>query len=269
MSSNFASNGSRRSVVVALVLGLAILLATPLIARRQAPTATVLVFAAASLQTALDELAPEIARVTGVRVATSYAASSALARQIESGAPAELFISADLDWMDYVEQRKLIQAASRVNLLGNHLVLIAPAGQAVSLTIAPGFPLAAALGNGRLAVADPGAVPAGKYAQAALTTLGVWEMVEPKLARSENVRAALLLVSRGEAPLGIVYRTDALADRGVAIVDTFPEHTHPRIVYPAALTTGATTEAGRVLAFLRGDAARAVFARQGFVVDGQ
>ncbi|MEO8070237.1 MAG: molybdate ABC transporter substrate-binding protein [Acidobacteriota bacterium] len=232
-----------------------------------APAAGVLVFAAASLQTALDELTPAIERATGVTIRTSYAASSALARQIESGAPAELFISADLDWMDYVAKRNLIQPTTRVNLLGNRLVLIAPAGQTVALKIAKNFPLAAALGRERLAVADPSAVPAGRYAQAALIALGVWGAVEPKLARAENVRAALLLVSRGEAPLGIVYRTDALADTGVVIVDTFPDDTHPKIVYPAALVTGAGPDAIKVLAFLRGDAATRVFVRQGFLVD--
>jgi molybdate transport system substrate-binding protein len=227
----------------------------------------VLVFAAASVQTALDELAPAIARGTGVQIRPSYAASSALARQIESGAPAELFISADLDWMDYVADRKLIRAGSRVNLLGNDLVLIAPASKPVSLAIARNFPLAAALGADRLAVADPTSVPAGKYAQAALTSLGVWPSVSSRLAAAENVRAALLLVSRGETPLGIVYKSDALADRGVVIVGTFPEASHPRIVYPAALTTPASDRAARVLAFLRGPEARTVFARQGFRTD--
>jgi molybdate transport system substrate-binding protein len=146
-------------------------------------------------------------------------------------------------------------------------VLIAPARQPVTLKIAPGFALAERLGSSRLAIADPAAVPAGKYAQAALTALGVWSFVASKLAPAENVRAALVLVSRGEAPLGIVYRTDALADHGVMIVDAFPETTHPPIVYPAALTVGASADATRVLAFLRGPAARSVFARQGFKVD--
>ncbi|MEO7189548.1 MAG: molybdate ABC transporter substrate-binding protein [Vicinamibacterales bacterium] len=233
----------------------------------QAPATApgVLIFAAASLQTALDELAPAMERTTGRRVRTSYAASSALARQIESGAPADLFISADLDWMDYLAARKLIRAESRINLVGNELVLVRSQGRNVSVKIGQGFPLAASLGTERLALADPSAVPAGRYAQAALTTLGVWASVAHKLAPAENVRAALMLVSRGEAPLGIVYRTDALADRGVVIVDAFPANTHPAIVYPAALTTSATSESARVLEFLRGAAAQAVFARQGFV----
>jgi molybdate transport system substrate-binding protein len=231
------------------------------------PPPNVLIFVAASLQTALDELTPQMERTSGAVIRISYAASSALARQIESGAPAEMFISADEDWMNYVADRHLIKPETRANLLGNALVLIAPARQPVRLKIAPGFALAAHLGTGRLAIAEPTAVPAGKYAQAALTNLGVWSSVASKLAPSENVRAALLLVSRGEAPLGIVYRTDALADRAVMIVDTFPEATHPPIVYPAALTVTASADAMRVLTFLRSPPARAVFARQGFQVN--
>jgi molybdate transport system substrate-binding protein len=202
-----------------------------------------------------------------VRVRFSYAASSALARQIEGGAPADLFISADLDWMDYVAERRLIRRETRVNLVGNDLVLIAPAGRVPALKIVAGFPLGAALGRERLALADPAAVPAGKYAQAALTSLGVWSQVAPKVAAAENVRAALVLVSRGEAPLGIVYRTDALADRSVVIVDVFPSQTHPRIVYPAAVTVSGSTDAVRVLAILRSAAAKAVLAQQGFRTD--
>lgn len=233
----------------------------------QAPDPDVLIFAAASLQTALDDLLPSIDAVTGTRVRASYAASSALARQIENGAPADIFISADLEWMDYLQERAAIRAASRVNLLGNDLVLIAPAARPVTLAILPGFPLAHALGGGRLAVADPD-VPAGRYAQAALTSLGVWESVAGQLAPAENVRAALLLVSRNEAPLGIVYRTDALVDKGVITVDTFPADSHPPIVYPAALTMRASEPALVALEFLRGDEAAAVFTRHGFVVPG-
>ena len=230
----------------------------------QATTGRVLVFAAASLQTALDELLPQIRQATGTDVVASYAASSALARQIENGAPADLFISADLDWMDYVAARNLIRPATRVNLLGNELVLIAPAASTTSLTIGPAFPLAAAIGPNRIALADPVAVPAGKYAQAALTSLGVWEAVKPKVAAAENVRAALLLVSRGETPFGIVYRTDAEADKGVRVVGAFPASTHPPIVYPAALTARAWSKAVDVLQYLRGQAAMAAFAKQGF-----
>lgn len=233
-------------------------------ARATRPANDVLVFAAASLQTALDDLVEPAQRATGVRMRVSYAASSALARQIENGAPAGLFISADLDWMDYLADRRLIRTDSRVNLLGNRLVLVAPRVQPVTLKIGPGFALAAALGRDRLALADPAAVPAGKYARAALTSLGVWDAVAGKIAAAENVRAALLLVSRGEAPLGIVYHTDAVADASVVIVDTFPESTHPPITYPAALTSVASAAASSVLGFLKTDAARVVFDKQGF-----
>lgn len=255
------------STLPAVAIGLVLFAGMARGAESQAPRATspVLIFAAASLQTALDGLAPAIERTTSVRVRVSYAASSALARQIESGAPAEIFLSADLEWMDYLAGRGHIRAETRIDLFGNELVLIAPAGRRVPLKIAPGFPLAAALGQERLAVADPSSVPAGKYAQAALTALGVWRDVEARLAAAENVRAALLLVSRGETPLGIVYKTDALADRGVAIVDTFPASTHPPIVYPAGLTNASTPAAGRVLAFLRSADAASAFARYGFL----
>ena len=229
-------------------------------------TRQVLVFAAASLQTALDELAPAVARATGATMRVSYAASSALARQIENGAPAEIFISADLDWMSYLAERKLIDAATRVNLLGNRLVLIAGRTRPIALRIDRNFPLAAALGRDRLALADPEAVPAGKYAKAALTSLGVWDQVASRIAAAENVRAALQLVARGEAPLGIVYRSDAIADTSVVIVDTFPETSHPPIVYPAALVTNASPAALKVLEYFASDAARAVFERQGFTV---
>jgi molybdate transport system substrate-binding protein len=228
----------------------------------------VLVFAASSLQTVLDALAPLVERDAGVRVRFSYAASSALARQIESGAPADVFISADLDWMNYVAERALIRIDTRVILAANQLVLIAPAGRAPVLKIARGFPLRAALGQHRLALADPSSVPAGKYAQAALTRLGVWPDVGPRVAAAENVRAALLLVSRGEAPLGIVYRTDALADRRVVVVDTFPADTHQPIVYPAAVISNGSPDAVRVLDSLQSSAAQAVLAAHGFLISG-
>lgn len=238
-------------------------LATMLAACATPPPDGVLIFAAASLQTALEQLRPDLARAAGTDVRASYAGSSTLARQIESGAPADVFISADIAWMDYLEARGAIRAGTRVNLLGNRLVLIAPAARRPALTIAPGFPLAAALGDSRLAVADPD-VPAGRYARSALTSLGVWDSVANRLAPAENVRAALLLVARGEAPLGIVYRTDALAVPDVAVVDTFPAASHPPIVYPAAATATAVDAAARVLAALRAPAAAGVFARHGF-----
>ena len=227
----------------------------------------VLVFAASSLQTVLDELTPGIERATGFNVRISYAASSTLARQIANGAPAELFISADAAWMDDVNAKGLIDVSSRVTLLGNTLVLVAPKARPVSLKIAPNFPLASGLGDGRLAIAAPDTVPAGRYARQALTALGVWNSVASKLAPAENVRAALAYVARGETPLGIVYRTDAMAEPGVTVVDTFPATSHARIVYPAALTVTATPAAARILAYLRSAEARAVFTRQGLLTD--
>jgi molybdate transport system substrate-binding protein len=242
-----------------------VLVAPPVASEGRAES--VLIFAAASLQTALDELTPAIARATSIDVRASYAASPSLARQIDNGAPADIFISADQDWMNYVADRRLIRPSSRFNLLGNALVLVAPAASTLTLQIAPRFALATALGDSRLAIADPDVVPAGKYAKASLTALGVWDTVASRLAPVSDVRAALLLVSRREAPLGIVYRTDALADTGVKILGTFPSSTHPRIVYPAALTVSAKPDAARVIEFLRGAVARAVFAKQGFAVD--
>jgi molybdate transport system substrate-binding protein len=225
------------------------------------------VFAAASLKNALDEANVQFGRENHQKATTSYAASSALAKQIEAGAPADVFISADLDWMDYLAERKLIKTETRSNLLGNKIVLIAPASSNVSVTIGPGFPLAQALGDGRLAMADPSSVPAGKYGKAALEALGVWSSVASKTAPAENVRAALLLVSRGEAPLGIVYQTDAAAEKGVKIVGTFPEGTHPPIVYPIAVTASSTNPGSAAyVAFLRSAAARPAFEKQGFAL---
>jgi molybdate transport system substrate-binding protein len=226
-----------------------------------------LVFGAASLKNALDDANAQYQSGSGRKVVVSYGASSALARQIENGAPADIFISADLDWMDFVAERKLIKPETRFNLLGNKLVLIAPADRAINLTIAPNFPLAQALGNGRLAMADPGSVPAGKYGKAALEALGVWASVAGKIAPAPDVRATLVFVSRGEAPLGIVYQTDAAADQGVKIVGAFPESTHPPIVYPVAVTTASTNpDAGAYVNYLKSPAARPAFEKQGFVV---
>ncbi len=242
-------------------------------AAAQAPRATVepkragelLIFAAASLAGALDEADGAFTAQTGVKVKASYAASSVLAKQIEAGAPADLFFSADSEWIDYLQERGLLRPNSRRNVLGNALVLIAPADSPVQLRIASGFDLAGALGGGRLATADPDSVPAGRYAQAALTRLGVWAQVSAHLARAENVRAALEYVARGEAPLGIVYRTDALAEKRVRVVAVFPADTHPPIVYPLALTVQARPDAARLAEFLSGDVARAIFLRYGFV----
>jgi molybdate transport system substrate-binding protein len=232
-----------------------------------AQEAKLVVFAAASLKDALDEVNADYRREKGQEIATSYAASPTLAKQIEAAAPADIFISADLDWMDYLAKKNLINPETRANLLGNKLVLIARADSPVKLGIGPNFPLAATLGNGRLAIADPSGVPAGKYGKAALEALGVWASVADKLAPAENVRATLLLVSRGEAPLGIVYQTDAFADKGVKVLGAFPADTHPTIIYPIAAVAASTNpgDAGYI-AFLKSPAAGAAFAKQGFTV---
>jgi molybdate transport system substrate-binding protein len=226
----------------------------------------VTVFGAASLTNALGELGQAYTAAGGAPIRFSFAASSTLARQIESGAGAELFVSADEQWMDYLEQRGLIRAATRRDLLGNRLALIAPADSTITLEIGPGFPLAAALGGGRLATGDPDNVPAGRYARAALTSLGAWDSVADRLVRAEDVRTALAFVARGEAPLGIVYATDAAIEKKVRVVGLFPEDSHPRIIYPLALTNAAGDEAAKFAEFLGSDAARAVFERLGFVV---
>ncbi len=225
----------------------------------------IVVFAASSLTDAMQELGTDFGKSTGIDVKLSFAASSALARQIESGAPADVFFSADIDWMDYLQSRKLIQTQSRHDLLANRLVLIAPASSTLRLKIAPHFALSQALGKGRLATGDPDSVPVGRYARAALTTLGVWDSVADRLVRAENVRAALAYVDRGEVPLGIVYATDALVDQGVRTVDTFPADTHPAITYPIALTVGAKSDAAKFAAYLSTPAADAVFVKYGFV----
>lgn len=229
----------------------------------------VVVFAAASLTNALDEAGQLFERQGGAHTKISYAASSALAKQIESGAPADMFISADLDWMDYLEQHHLIQTATRKNLLGNRLVLIAPAESDAKAEIKPGLDLVGLLKGGRLAMADPDSVPAGKYGKAALEKLGVWNSVRAAVAPAESVRVALLFVSRRETPLGIVYATDAAADPRVKIVGVFPPDTHPPIIYPAALTADSkNASAARLLEFLGSAAAKPIFEKQGFTVLG-
>jgi molybdate transport system substrate-binding protein len=267
------AHGSRppRRVLPALVFCVAVLaLAGPALARGGNP----LVFAAASLKNALDAVNRKYEAETGRKATVSYAASSTLAKQIESGAPADIFISADRRWMDYAQQNDLIDPKTRHDLLGNSLVLIAPkesprgAGplDAGQTTIAPGFPLAKLLGDGRLAMAEPNSVPAGIYAKAALTRLGVWDAVAGRIAAAENVRAALALVARGEAPLGIVYKTDAAIEPGVKIVGAFPPDTHEPIVYPMALTRSARPEAVSLAEYLRGPTAKKLFAEHGFTV---
>jgi molybdate transport system substrate-binding protein len=243
---------------------LLVLAAAALLASRPAAAADLLVFAAASLQTALDAAAAQWNPRPEADVTISYAASSALARQIEQGAPADVFISANVEWMDLLEDEGLIDPASRRDLLGNRLVLIAHGAGAPAVELGPGLDLAALLGDGRLAMALVDAVPAGIYGRAALTSLGLWEAVAERVAQTDNVRAALALVARGEAPYGIVYATDAAAEPGVTVVASFPEASHPPIVYPAATTAGAAGDAAAFLDFLASDAARPAFAAQGF-----
>jgi len=256
-----------RGVVRSLLVAAMVALTAPWNGAAHAQGRDLLVFGAASLKNALDDANARYLRDAGHKIVVSYGASSALAKQIENGAPADIFISADLDWMDYVAAHKLIKPETRFNLLGNKLVLIAPADSRINLAIAPNFPLAQALGNDRLAMADPAAVPAGKYGRAALEALGVWSSVSSKIAPAQDVRATLLLVSRGEAPLGIVYQTDAAADKSVKIVGAFPETTHPPIIYPIAVTTASTHPAAAAyIGFLKSPAAKPAFEIQGFVV---
>jgi len=226
---------------------------------------TLTVFAAASMKNALDDVDAAYTKKTGIRLAVSYAASSALMKQIEQGAPADVFASADLDWMDYGSQKKVINDGTRVNLLGNRIVLIAPKDTRLGeVTIGPGFDLAKLAGEGRVTTGDVKAVPVGKYAKAALEKLGAWAAAEPKMAMAENVRAALALVARGEAALGIVYETDAKVEPGVKIIGYFPADSHPPIVYPVAATKDAKPEANDYLAFLRSQTAKTIFEKYGF-----
>jgi molybdate transport system substrate-binding protein len=252
-----------RRALLALVALAAALVAAPTLA----DPPKLLVFAAASLKNALDDVDAAYARQSGVSPTASYAASSALARQIEQGAPADVFVSADADWMDYLAKRNLIAPASRRDLLTNHLALVATAASTTHLAIRKGFPLAASLGaGGRLAVAGP-EVPAGKYARASLQALGVWDSVKDRLAPAENVRGALAFVAQGEAPLGIVYDTDAKAEPKVRIVGLFPDASHPPIVYPVAITAGSHSDAAAsYVAFLEGPRAAGIFRKYGFVV---
>jgi molybdate transport system substrate-binding protein len=231
-----------------------------------ADNGTITVFAAASLTDALSAAGKAYETKTGQHVVFSFAASSVLARQIEASSGADMFLSADTDWMDYLDKKNLLAAGTRHDLLGNHLVLIAPSGLIVAVKIAPHFDLMGALGNSRLAVADPASVPAGKYAKASLTSLGVWDSVATHLAPAENVRVALAYVARGETTLGIVYNTDALAEPKVHVVGIFPDSIHAPIVYPEALTKDAKPQARAFLDFLSGPEATAIFVKDGFIV---
>lgn len=248
-------------------LSLPVLAAAPALAQ-PAPAASLTVFAAASLKESMDEAAAAYQKATGTEVKVSYAASSTLARQIEQGAPADVFFSADLEWMDYLQQRELVRGAERHNLLGNTLVLVAPANAAVA-TVDPARAgaITKALGSeGRLAVGQTSSVPAGKYARASLEKLGQWDALAPRLAEAESVRAALMLVARGEAPLGIVYGSDARAEPKVKVVGTFPAGSHPPIVYPVAALAKAPPAARDFVLWLRQPAALDIFRRHGFSV---
>jgi molybdate transport system substrate-binding protein len=254
---------TRKAILAALAA--MIVIAAPCAASAQ--DKSIIVFAAASMKNALDEIDAAFTKRTGVKVVTSYDASSALIKQIEADAPADAFISADLKWMDYGAEKKLIKGDTRVNLLGNVLVLIAAKDSKIDkVTIAPGFDLAKLASDGRIATGDVKAVPVGLYAKAALEKLGVWVSVEPKMAMTANVRAALVLVARGEAPLGIVYSTDAKVEPGVKVVGVFPDDSHDPIVYPVAATLNAKPETASYLAFLRSAAAKAIFESYGFAV---
>jgi len=223
------------------------------------------VFAAASMTNVLQEVGAAYTAETKIPVVFSFAASSVLARQIESGAPADVFVSADQDWMDYLQARNLVALQTRSVVASNDLVLVAPADSKASLRIVPGFALAAALGDsGRLATGDPASVPVGKYAQAALTSLGVWASVQGRIAATDNVRSALAFVARGEAPLGIVYATDAKVEPRVRVVDVFPASSHEPIAYYAAATPKGPADAAGFVQFLLGPSAQAIFARAGF-----
>jgi len=231
----------------------------------QALSKDIIVLAASSLNCVCDEVGEGFRRDTGNNVTMSYEASSTLAKRIENGEPADLFISANPEWMDYLEQRRLIEPWSRSDLLGNALVVIASASNRVRLTIEPGFSLRTPLGDGKLAMADPAVVPAGMYGKAALEALGIWPSLASRVVAAKNAREALLMVARHEVPLGIAYATDAQSDPGVRVVATFPEETHPPIIYPVALTTASQNPAAStLLVYLKGATARAQFRKAGF-----
>jgi molybdate transport system substrate-binding protein len=225
------------------------------------------VFAASSLKNALDAVSASWKADTAKETTLTYAASNALAKQIEAGAPADIFVSADLTWMKYLTDKNLISKGSDIQLLGNEIILVAPKDSKIELKIENGFKLADAVGTGKLAMANVESVPAGKYGKAALEKLGVWASVEGKVAQTENVRAALKLVDLGEAPLGIVYATDAKSDSGVKVVGTFPADSHAPIIYPAGIVAASKNpDASEFLKYLQSDKAKAIFVAQGFVV---
>jgi molybdate transport system substrate-binding protein len=252
----------RRRILAALALGLIARAGSSALAAEK-----LTVFAAASLKNALDAVSAGWKADTGGDIVISYAASSALARQIEQGAPADVFFSADLDWMEYLAGKSLVPAGGAVQILSNEIVLIAPKDATATVAIENNFALKELLGGGKLAIADVKAVPAGKYGKAALETLGVWASVEDSLAQAENVRAALKLVAAGEAPLGIVYKTDAAAEPAVKVIAAFPASSHPPIIYPASVTSVSTNgDAAKFVTYLQSAKAEAIFTQQGFTV---
>ena len=259
---------SRRYVITNFLFALAGLVAFGFASPSQVSAQEKLtIFAAASLKNALDDVNAAWMAEGKAPATISYAASPSLANQIEGGAPADIFISADLDWMKYLSDKSLTRKDSEVQLLGNRIVLIAPADSTVSVNIAPNFPLADLLGDGKLAMADVKAVPAGKYGKAALESLGVWASVEGKVAQAENVRAALKFVATGEAPLGIVYQTDGTAEPKVKVIDTFPADSHPPIIYPAGIIASSKNpEAEEFVKYLQSAKATELFQKQGFTV---
>ena len=261
----FGADSLRAAVVAAIMVAATWSQPKFVAAAEPGPT----VFAAASMKTALDEVLVRWKAENGKTATASYAASSALAKQIEQGAPADLFVSADIPWMDWLDQRGLIDPSTRVDLLGNELVLVTAAATPETFPIASDTPLAAKLGDGRIATGDVASVPVGKYAKAALEKLGLWQSLHDRIAGTENVRAALALVARGEARYGIVYATDAKSEPKVMVVGTFPPDSHPPIVYPVAIVKGSTNpDTAALMSFLKGEEAASVFHAQGFTVIG-
>ena len=251
----------RRTLTALLATALALCAAFASAAEKDAQ---VVVFAAASLTDAITEVGAAFTKETGIAIKPSFAASSALAKQVEAGAPAQIFFPADEEWMDYLEKKQLLAPGSRHDVLANKLVLVAPADSTANVKITSGPALLASIGTARVATGDPDSVPVGKYAKAALTKLGIWDQLEARLVRAENVRAALAYVARGEAPFGIVYLTDAKIEPKVKLLDTFPETTHPPILYPIALTTKADANATRFVKYVGSKPASAVFEKYGF-----
>jgi molybdate transport system substrate-binding protein len=253
---------TRRSFLLASAVAAALAFAAP---AAPAFAGDTIVFAASSLQNALDDAIKTYTAATGKTVTVNYGGSSALAKQIEQGAPADIFFSADLDWMKDLHDKNLTVAATEKPILGNQIVLVAPKDASTSATIAPGFDLAGLLAGGKLAMANIDSVPAGKYGKASLVKLGVWDSVSANVVQSDNVRAALAFVAKGEAPLGIVYQTDANAEPGVKVIATFPADSHPPIVYPVALLSASTNpDAKAFVDWLESDAAKPAFTAQGF-----